>query len=228
MKNEINAKHKEIVELERTPLLTIDDILTEDKDYSALIQKKESLMAQLSNAGEGDNEQLKELERSYDEMKRQGEAVAQQALTRVQYKRIEGFIEDIRKEENDLVASLSELEQEEDIARSYQERQNDFLESSINRHFALVRWSLFRTVNNGGDPFIEPYCECYVNGVAYHDGLNQAARLNAGLDIIRTLCKHYEVTAPIVVDNSESNLNILKTESQQIRLEVFNSELEVL
>jgi hypothetical protein len=64
--------------------------------------------------------------------------------------------------------------------------------------------------------------------VAYHDGLNQAARLNAGLDIINTLCKHYDVYAPIVVDNSESNLNILDTDSQQIRLEVFDSELQIL
>jgi len=87
---------------------------------------------------------------------------------------------------------------------------------------------MFKTTNNGGDPFDEPWCECFVDGVAYHDGLNQAARLNAGLDIIRTLCKFYNVTAPIVIDNSESNLAILETESQQIRLHVFDSELNLV
>ena len=49
-----------------------------------------------------------------------------------------------------------------------------------------------------------------------------------GLDIINNLCKHYDVYAPIVVDNSESNLNILDTDSQQIRLEVHDSELQII
>ena len=150
-----------------------------------------------------------------------------QLATRPLYEKIESLIEGINEEQKNLVAQLSELERREDMARSYQDRQNAVLESRINEHFSLVQWRMFRTVNNGGDPFQEPYCECYVNGVAYHDGLNQAARLNAGLDIINTLCKHYDVYAPIVVDNSESNLNILDTDSQQIRLEVFDSELQI-
>ena len=151
-----------------------------------------------------------------------------QLATRPLYEKIESLIEGINEEQKNLVAQLSELERREDMARSYQDRQNAVLESRINEHFSLVQWRMFRTVNNGGDPFQEPYCECYVNGVAYHDGLNQAARLNAGLDIINTLCKHYDVYAPIVVDNSESNLNILDTDSQQIRLEVHDSELQVV
>jgi hypothetical protein len=109
----------------------------------------------------------------------------------------------------------------------YQRIQNNIIESRINEHFELVKWKLFKVINNAGDPIEEPYCECYVNGVAYHDGLNQAARLNAGLDIVRTLCKHYGLTAPIIVDNSESNLNILETESQQIRLEVCDTDLTI-
>lgn len=151
-----------------------------------------------------------------------------QLATRPLYEKIESLIEGINEEQKNLVSQLSDLERREDMARSYQDRQNAVLEEKINEHFSLVQWRMFRTVNNGGDPYDEPYCECYVNGVAYHDGLNQAARLNAGLDIINTLCKHYDVYAPIVVDNSESNLNILDTDSQQIRLEVFDSELQIL
>ena len=151
-----------------------------------------------------------------------------QLATRPLYEKIESLIEGINEEQKNLVSQLSDLERREDMARSYQDRQNAVLEEKINEHFSLVQWRMFRTVNNGGDPYQEPYCECYVNGVAYHDGLNQAARLNAGLDIINTLCKHYDVYAPIVVDNSESNLNILDTDSQQIRLEVFDSELQIL
>lgn len=128
-----------------------------------------------------------------------------------QYDKIQYLITGIKTEEKGLVAQLSELERKEDVAVRYQDRRNAILEEKINEHFCIVKWRLFRTVNNGGDPFQEPYCECYVDGVAYHDGLNQAARLNAGLDICETLCRHYGVSAPILVDNAEAVNNILPT-----------------
>jgi hypothetical protein len=155
-------------------------------------------------------------------------SVTEKLSCKSQYEKVQSLIEGINAEEKDLVAQLSELERKEDVARKYQDRQNTILEEKINEHFSLVRWRMFRTVNNGGDPFDEPYCECYVDGVAYHDGLNQAARLNAGLDIISCLCKHYNVNAPICIDNSESCLDIMQTDSQQIRFEVFNSDLQIV
>jgi hypothetical protein len=151
-----------------------------------------------------------------------------QLATREMRLKILSLIDGINEEQKDLVRQLSELERKEDVARRYQDRQNAILEERINEHFSLVKWRMFRTVNNGGDPFDEPYCECYVDGVAYHDGLNQAARLNAGLDIISCLCRHYNVTAPICIDNSESSLNIMQTTSQQIRLEVSDCDLQVV
>lgn len=147
-----------------------------------------------------------------------------QLATRPLYERIESLIEGINEEQKNLVSQLSDLERREDMARSYQDRQNAVLEEKINEHFSLVQWRMFRTVNNGGDPFQEPYCECYVNGVAYHDGLNQAARLNAGLDICNTLSKHYGVSAPIMIDNAEAVNDILPTTGQQIQMYVSTDE----
>ena len=110
----------------------------------------------------------------------------------------------------------------------YQRIQNNIIESRINEHFELVKWKLFKVINNAGDPIEEPYCECYVNGVAYHDGLNQAARLNAGLDILNSLSRHYGVSAPIIIDQSESTLDILQTKGQQIRLCVSDCDFQVV
>jgi hypothetical protein len=138
------------------------------------------------------------------------------------------LINEIEVEHKSLITQLSELEKKEDIAAAYQSRQNAILEERINDKFSLVKWKMFKTVNNGGDSFEEPYCECLVNGIPYGGGLNQAARLNAGLDVIACLCKHFDVSAPIVVDNAESNLNILPTTSQQIRLEVADTDLQLV
>ena len=58
------------------------------------------------------------------------------------------------------------------------------------------------------------------NNVPYGKGLNTAARINVGLDIINVLCEKYGVYAPIFVDNAESVSNILETKGQKICLYV--------
>jgi exonuclease SbcC len=95
------------------------------------------------------------------------------------------------------------------------------VEQSVNRHFSYVTWKMSKEDNNGN---VSPYCECYVGGIALHDGLNQGARVNASLDIINTLCRYYDAYAPIVTDNSESVNKLIDTKSQQIRLFVSEDE----
>lgn len=230
LKNELNDQYAELTRLEHTPLDTFEDILLGDEQHSKLLKEKAGLKEKLETAGlDGkENEHLAELEKEYAELQERNRELTKQIVTKVQYGRILSFIEGIEKEQKELVSTLSELEQAEDIAREYQEYQNTILENRINEHFEIVKWKLFKVINNAGDPIIEPFCECYVNGVAYHDGLNQAARLNAGLDIVKCLCKHYNITAPIMIDNAEAVNDILQTDSQQIRLEVSRSELEVV
>ena len=229
-KQAVTHVFSEKAQIEKTPVPSIDEALTADDSYQQLLARSESIRNEMESSSVTSDEQAKALA---DLETRRSECAAllaqlqQQLSTKSQYDRIQSLIEGIHKEQRDLVAQQSELERSEDIARQYQDSQNQILESRINEHFEFVQWRMFRIVNNGGDPFPEPYCECYVNGVAYHDGLNQAARLNAGLDIINALCRHYSVSAPIVIDNSESTLDILPTASQQIRLEVAVSDLQI-
>jgi hypothetical protein len=55
--------------------------------------------------------------------------------------------------------------------------------------------------------------------VPYSD-INNAAKINAGLDIINTLCTHYNAFAPVFIDNAESVNSLLPVNSQLIRLVV--------
>lgn len=74
------------------------------------------------------------------------------------------------------------------------------VENRINGLFSLVRFKMFEQQINGGE--VET-CEATVNGVPYSD-LNNAMKINAGLDIINAICKSEGVTAPIFIDNAES------------------------
>lgn len=230
IKEDINLLFAEKAKLEKEPVKTADEILAENEKYVELSKQLSELKTSLESVTDSDNniEELVKLEAKKMQYEAEVNNYQTQLASKAQYERILSLIDGINDEEKDLVKQLSELERKEDVARQYESRQNTILEERINQHFKLVKWKMFKTTNNGGDPFDEPWCECFVDGVAYHDGLNQAARLNAGLDIIRTLCKFHNATAPIVIDNSESNLNILETESQQIRLHVFDSELNLV
>ena len=230
MKENINTIFSDKAKLEKEQVLSVEAALAESNQYQELLQTREELRNKLDSVGmdEDTEKQLADLEAKRVEYVDVLQQLNTQLATKSQYDKIQGLIAGIEQEQKDLVTQLSELERKEDVARRYQDRQNQILEERINEHFSLVKWKMFRTVNNGGDPFDEPFCECYVDGVAYHDGLNQAARLNAGLDICETLCRHYKVSAPIIIDNSESTLNILKTTGQQVRLEVSDCDLQIL
>ena len=49
---------------------------------------------------------------------------------------------------------------------------------------------------------------------------NNAARINAGLEIIDTLSKHWNLAMPVFIDNAESVTRLLKMDTQVIRLVV--------
>ena len=68
---------------------------------------------------------------------------------------------------------------------------------------------------NGG---IEPTCKTLVDGVPYSD-LNTASRINAGIDIINVFANHFNIFAPVFIDNAESVSNILPIKSQMVILE---------
>ena len=230
VKEQINTAFSDKAKLEKESILSYEQALAESKEYQELLRQRSELQKKLDSVGidEEAEKQLADLEAKKVEYADVLQQLNTQLATRTQYDKILALIDGINEEQKDLVKQLSELERKEDVARRYQDRQNAILEERINQHFSLVKWRMFRTVNNGGDPFDEPYCECYVDGVAYHDGLNDAAKLNGGLDIINALCKHYNVSAPIVLDNSESTINIIQTIGQQIRLQVADTDLQVV
>jgi DNA repair exonuclease SbcCD ATPase subunit len=230
IKTTINTVFSEKAKEEKKLLPTLDVFLTCNEEYQAALRERKCLESELSSVCDSDDDKktLAELESQYNSYACVIESLQQQLHTKEFYDHIIALIDGINEEQKILVKQLSELERKEDIATRYQYRQNQLLEERINKHFKLVQWRLFRTVNNGGDSFEEPFCECYVNGIPYHAGLNQAMRLNAGLDICEALCKFYNVSAPIVIDNAESNLNIYQTTGQQIRLQVFDSELNLV
>ena len=99
---------------------------------------------------------------------------------------------------------------------------------SINEHFHYVRFVLFRDQINGG---LREICEPTIRNkdgewVEYRS-VNYAAQVNAKLDIVTTLSKHYGVHLPIIMDQGESVTEPLNVDTQLIRL-IVSAEDQVI
>lgn len=133
-------------------------------------------------------------------------------------------IDQLEKEERELAELLAKVEKEEFQCESFIKTKVELMEDSINEKFKYVSFKLFNTLVNGA---VEECCVATVNGVPF-DSVNNAGKINAGIDIINTLCKHYEVEAPVFVDNAESVNELLECESQVVRLIVSKDKTLVI
>ena len=139
-------------------------------------------------------------------------AIAEREVVERQKQRIA----ELEAEEKSLAKEYSELEKVAFLIEEFIRHKIGILNDKINEHFKYAKFKLFDEQINGG---IAECCETTFNGVEYSD-LNNASKINIGLDIINTLCKINNKFVPVIVDNAESVTNILPTTSQMICLVV--------
>lgn len=113
------------------------------------------------------------------------------------------------------------LEKHLNLLDQFDRAQSFMLGERVNGYFKLVTWQLFEEQVNGG---LAPKCEALVHGIPFNAGLNNGARINAGLDIINALGRHFDFTPPVFVDNAESVNELLPTAAQVIRLVVTDTD----
>lgn len=113
------------------------------------------------------------------------------------------------------------LEKHLNLLDQFERAQSYLLGEKVNGYFKLVTWQLFEEQVNGG---LAPKCEALVHGIPFNAGLNNGARINAGLDIINALGRHFDFTPPVFVDNAESVNELIPTAAQVIRLVVTDTD----
>lgn len=146
--------------------------------------------------------------------------LAQQAQIKANQKRIA----ELEEQQKELAVEFEQLEKELFLTEEFTRSKVELLEERINSKFKFARFKLFSNQINGG---LVEVCETTVNGVPYGSGLNNAAKINVGLDIINTLTAHYGIQAPIFVDNAEAVTQLIDTDSQLISLVVSEQDKEL-
>ena len=123
-------------------------------------------------------------------------------------------ITELQNEEEVISNKIQALEGQQYALEDFTKTKVELLENAINSKFELVKFRLFDTQINGG---LVECCDTLVNGVPYAD-VNNAHKILAGLDIINTLIKFYNTSAPIFIDNRESINEIYNIDTQIISL----------
>lgn len=123
---------------------------------------------------------------------------------------------EILAREKELAQQQADLEKQEFTIDELNKARMDEVERRVNSKFQTVRFRMFEAQLNGGET---PTCIAMVDGVKYAD-LNTAGKINAGLDIINTLCLYHGVSAPVFIDNAESVNQLFPVASQLVKLVV--------
>jgi DNA repair exonuclease SbcCD ATPase subunit len=128
---------------------------------------------------------------------------------------VDARVLELEKEEKENSQLIAEAEKELHTIQEFEVAKMALTEGAMNDKIEKVKFKMFTELVDGTKV---PSCLCLFGGVSFHDGLNSAGKIEAGLDIINTLCDFYNTQAVIFIDNAESITNIPKTKSQQIRL----------
>jgi DNA repair exonuclease SbcCD ATPase subunit len=129
-------------------------------------------------------------------------------------------IDELKDNERNLSTLLADIESQEFLCEEFIRTKVDMLEEKINKLFKNVKFKMFNTLINGG---IEETCQTLINGVPYSDA-NNAAKINAGLEIINVISKHYQRSFPVFIDNRESVTKIIPTDCQIANLIVSEKD----
>lgn len=202
-----NAKFKAYEELFE-PDLAEDPVLS---DLNA-----ELFMLNLDDSGTADQEKLAEI---YGEIAAMKEKKASLETELNKYKMIDDIdqrVLDLEREQQRLAAEKNVLDETSFLIDEFVKAKVDLLEQTINSHFEHARFKMFNVLVNGS---VEECCETTYKGVPYRS-MNNAARINVGIDIINALTKFYNVTAPVFIDNAEAVTTFNKCNSQTIKLVV--------
>lgn len=132
-----------------------------------------------------------------------------------------GRIEALETEQRKLAEEFDRTEKGLHLADLFTKTKVSLLTDRINSRFKTVSFQLFTDQVNGG---VKEGCEVLVPGeggrMIPYAYANNAARINAGLEIIGTLADYWKIKLPVIVDNCEAVTHPLRIDTQVIRLYV--------
>ena len=219
----LNDAEKHKAEVDADVPRTYEQILASKEEYQQVLKEISELQAELDKPSESNEDEYKLLQTLNEERKPLSDRydeVLELLASKASYDNTMSHIEAAQNDKTTFQEQLDDIDAKLNTTNEFYQLSCKALEDKVNQHFRFVKWSLFLPKLDGEK---KPYCECYHNGVPY-SRLNGAAKVNAGIDIARTIGQFYDVSVPVVLDECESVNHPLSTGGQQIRLVVSKDD----
>ncbi|HEY5576240.1 MAG TPA: AAA family ATPase [Clostridiaceae bacterium] len=185
---------------------------------SSLRKSEEDKGATIRQLSSGQDDKIRFIQTKISE---QEESKSKISIVNIQKERIK----ELEAQEKKLAAEYEQLEQGIYLCEVFIKTKVNMLTEKINDKFQNVRFRLFVEQQNGG---VKEDCEVMIPAeggrMVPFVFSNNAARINAGLEIIEALSLHWGITMPVFVDNAESVTKLLKMNTQVIRLVVSEAD----
>ena len=192
--------------------------LEDDPVYADL--KAQLFLLEIDDEPGADTEELTKLDEELSSMKSKKAALETELNKFKLIDDINHRILELENQQQKLVAEKNALDEASFLMDEFIKAKVNMLEESINASFKLARFKMFNVMLNGN---VEECCETTYKGVSYRS-MNNAARINVGLDIINALTSYYKVNAPVFIDNAEAVTEFVPVNSQTIKLIVDESK----
>lgn len=196
--------------------------LEDDPVYADL--KAQLFLLEIDDEPGADTEELTKLDEELSSMKSKKAGLETELNKFKLIDDINHRIFELENQQQKLVAEKDALDEASFLMDEFIKAKVNMLEDVINSRFKLARFKMFNVMINGN---IEECCETTYKGVPYRS-MNNAARINVGLDIINALTSYYKVNAPVFIDNAEAVTEFVPVNSQTIKLIVDESEPQLV
>ena len=196
--------------------------LEDDPVYADL--KAQLFLLEIDDEPGADTEELTKLDEELSSMKSKKSDLETELNKFKLIDDINHRILELENQQQKLVAEKNALDEASFLMDEFIKAKVNMLEENINSRFKLARFKMFNVMLNGN---IEECCETTYKGVAYRS-MNNAARINVGLDIINALTSYYKVNAPVFIDNAEAVTEFVPVNSQTIKLIVDETEPQLV
>lgn len=232
---DIEAGGKRIAELEagileaRKNVETLDEVLAkipepempeirfeDNAEWSGLEARKESLRESMPDV----SVDLSDLQEKLAGLDKERFSLVERMSKKSIIQKFNKEVESLNTRGRELSQMIADIEKEESLVTALTRKKIEICESRVNSMFSLVRFRLY-TYTNDGNP-VET-CIPLVDGVPYGTA-NTARRINAGLDIINALQKHFGTSVPVFLDNRERVNEVLPVDAQTIHMFVTSDK----
>ena len=199
-------------------------VLDDDSIYADLKAEEFMLQMKLDESNTDHSEEIADIDKRIATTKEHRFNLETELNKYEEAKRIDTRVAELESQQAELAAEKSKLDEASYLMDKFVKAKVNMLEDVINSRFKLARFKMFNVMLNGN---VEECCETTYKGVPYRS-MNNAARINVGLDIINALTSYFKVNAPVFIDNAEAVTEFVPVNSQTIKLIVDESEPQLV